>query len=549
MIYLRRLTGVIIAVMMLVRSVLAQEELDMAKIRSLLALGEYSEAAVLLEVAVKKEPSRYEYQLYLGNAYFAGNKLDKAIERYKLSLRLNSGAKEAAINLATAYSAKGLHAEAIEQYLTLLKDFGENPDIRYNLALAYRFSGDLKMAEKNIQSAIDQRPNDAEFINLLGELQVVTGRLDEAEKSYIKAIRVNPADGLSRVSLARLYFQQNDYRRAEEEAKIAAVMDSRLSSVHELLGDIYQAKGDNDLAIYEYNTAFSRNPGNPALLMNLGGVYEALKRFQDAKKYYLMAVEKKPASLEFRLKLSGLLIKMSSLFEARDILKEALDANAKNVQLLDMLGAVYMRLRNFEKSEYYLQEALKINPDFQKARMDLGLLMFEQGKYSSAESLLEEVRKTGFVSYELNLYLGRINLRKKNNDKALDFFKELVDMAPDLLESHLWVGRANEALLKPLEAESAFLRGIRVDSTNPDAYFEAADYYFRNRIVNKYPQCVGFYQKTLDMDSKYPKRDYIIENISIIEGKVKRIERVKTEKEIDADKKEQKRKSSLSPTD
>jgi tetratricopeptide (TPR) repeat protein len=196
---------------------------------------------------------------------------------------------------------------------------------------------------------------------------------------------------------------------------------------------------------------------------------------------------------------------------------------------MDLLGSVYTAIRNFEKAQFYLEEALKIDPEYHKARMNLGSLFFEQGKYSVAQPLLEEVRKTGLSYYDLNLYLGRIYLKKGEKEAALTLLKDLITMDGRRLEGYLWTGRAYESMNDFINAEKVLLQGIETDKSNPDAYFEIADFYFRNRLQDKYNKCVEFYEKTLELDSKYPKREQILKNIEMVSGKVKRVQNDKAD--------------------
>src|SRR3989339_1272359 len=231
---------VVLACLFLARAVPA---IDLVKVREMFASGEYRDVIKALEADIKAGyDSRYEYHLYLGNAYFLTGKLDKAVIEYKKTLNLNSGAKEASTNLASAYSALGRHQDAIELYSDLLRVSGPDADIYYNLATAYRFSGNLGESETYYRNALELKPNDGGFLNGLGEILQLEGRSVEAEKMFNGALKVSPADGRPRVNLARMFMARSDFARAEEAAKVAAMLDSRLSAPHEVLGDLYRSK-------------------------------------------------------------------------------------------------------------------------------------------------------------------------------------------------------------------------------------------------------------------------------------------------------------------
>jgi hypothetical protein len=86
-------------------------------------------------------------------------------------------------------------------------------------------------------------------------------------------------------------------------------------------------------------------------------------------------------------------------------------------------------------------------------------------------------------------------------------------------------------------AEKMLLKTIELEKDNPDTYFETADFYFRNRLEDKFGKCVEFYEKTLELDSKYHKWDIIIKNLDVITGKIHRADKVTSEKAIAEEKK------------
>ena len=80
----------------------------------------YSKAVIGLEDFVKRNPNYSDGYYLLGNAYYADNQTDKAIESYKKVIDLNPGFSRARFNLGMVYLQKKDKASAMEQYSALL---------------------------------------------------------------------------------------------------------------------------------------------------------------------------------------------------------------------------------------------------------------------------------------------------------------------------------------------------------------------------------------------------------------------------------------------
>jgi len=84
----------------------------------------------------------------------------------------------------------------------------------YNLGVLYHYQGKLEEAEKQYLEALRINPNHAEAHNNLGALYHYQGKLEEAEKQYLEAIRINPNDAKAHNNLGVLYYNQRQLEKA-----------------------------------------------------------------------------------------------------------------------------------------------------------------------------------------------------------------------------------------------------------------------------------------------------------------------------------------------
>lgn len=101
-----------------------------------------------------------------------------------------------------------LEREQYEQGIELLKVVAEEaPELsapRIDLGIALHRSGDLELAETNLQKALELNPDHPIVHNELGIVYRKTGRFAEARDSYEKALAVYPGFHYARRNLAIL---------------------------------------------------------------------------------------------------------------------------------------------------------------------------------------------------------------------------------------------------------------------------------------------------------------------------------------------------------
>jgi Tfp pilus assembly protein PilF len=153
----------------------------------------------------------------------------------------------------------------------------------------------------------------------------------------------------------------------------------------------------------------------------------------------------------------------------------------------------------------------------------LGTLYFEQGRFNDALVPLEMAYKEGIETYELSYYLARIYLKRNKEQEAITLLKKLVIMDSKRYEGHMWLGRAYEAVKDLKNAEAAYFKPIEFLPNNPDVYFEIAEFVYRQRLTDMWHICAAYYEKTLELDTKYPKREQIIANLKLINVKVQKV--------------------------
>jgi tetratricopeptide (TPR) repeat protein len=123
--------------------------------------------------------------------------------------------------------------------------------------------GDLLMIHQQYLAAIDayrQAPMNAETLNKMGIAYHHLFAIDEARKSYEKALLIRPDYPEAINNLGAADFSQGDYKKAIRLYRKALKLMPRSAVIAANLGTAYFARGKYDNGLEAYQTAFSLDP-------------------------------------------------------------------------------------------------------------------------------------------------------------------------------------------------------------------------------------------------------------------------------------------------
>jgi tetratricopeptide (TPR) repeat protein len=135
-----------------------------------------------------------------------------------------------------------------------------NPDIlRALLALDGR---ENRFAEsvKRIDAAVQSKPEDGRLQQLKGIVALASGRGDEAEEAFKKAIQYSPDDLSGYERLATYYGRTGRLQQALETYQQAAQRHPERAQLHYMLGVLHEYNGQREPAIASYEEAIRKSP-------------------------------------------------------------------------------------------------------------------------------------------------------------------------------------------------------------------------------------------------------------------------------------------------
>jgi len=229
-----------------------------------------------------------------------------------------------------------------------------------NVAIAYHQAGNLAQAEQLYRQILQQQPQNADALSLLGVIACQKNQLEQGIALYRQAIALNPNHRQARenLNLALSKHGKNLIDEAMRNLNLMANFSADPTSAHILLGSMYQEQGLLEQALTHYQSALALHPDDANTLNRAGMV--------------LQAQNKSRLSLHFH--------------------RRALALQPNHVDTLISIAKAFLDQGEVEEALLYINQALTIQPEHAIARYNRALMLLIQGNFGE-----------GFPEYEWRL--------------------------------------------------------------------------------------------------------------------------------------------------
>ena len=523
---------------------------------TLLALGEGGDALFRFQEAVRLDPENIEYRLRLGFFEMYGSRrLDKAREHAEFVLKQDASnvdglmlraqikgqSKDPEGQLSDLERAQQLaprragvallqaqaHAAAEDfpaAEKALRRNLSLEPTVNAHLLLAAflldRTRVDEARAEivKAVELAKDPQERLVARVQL-ANLNVNTGRLDEAEAVMLLALKEQPENSELVLQLARFYALRGQVDKAEGLLTQHAASKPKEIAPLVQLAAFYQRIGKPDKALQTSRKALEVDPNSePALTQQAEFLMESTDKdpaaAERARATLKQVLERNPQSIYGLFTDAKFLLLEGKDQDAAERLRRVIDEQpSSNAHFL--LATAYGRLGQVDQARSELIQALQLDPTNVRARVDLVTQYLRTEKFELAlqeaenglaqqpgnapflllasEALLRLDRKgeareklTEIKTETLDatpLRVRAANLYRMLGDaqKAGSLIKEAVRAAPrDIVALRSYV--AIEGQEDPVQALEPLNAAIKADPDNAELYALRGDLRMRMRV-------------------------------------------------------------------
>jgi hypothetical protein len=201
---------------------------------------------------------------------------------------------------------------------------------------------------KESPEAAKQKSIDLMSTQTLGLAYLEEFKLDEAEKEFIKYIKLAPKEKLGYANLGLTYLRMGKYPEAEKKLLKALEIDPKDPDIRLILATVYQMNDQREIAISELRKSLEISPDHVKTLYDLSELYAAGSDEQSRKSradVISKLVDKAPGNIVPHLSLTEILIRSGETDKALEQMeiihkefpefpKEAVDYFNKTVDLL-----------------------------------------------------------------------------------------------------------------------------------------------------------------------------------------------------------------------
>jgi tetratricopeptide (TPR) repeat protein len=465
--------------------------------------------------------------------------------------------------LVSVYGRSDLAGKAIDEYRLAIQNDPGSEFLNAGLAELYAKTGRMRDAVTEAQDILKRDPNNLQAHELLGRIYLRSlGDMQNGSQSqtmlklaieqYQQIVSIQPNNKDNHLLLGRLYRLNNEMLKAENEFKTAMRLDPSSEEAVTSLAYLYNEEGDAKRAIQALNSVADTDRSDK-LYSALGYTYEEQKDYPNAIKSYRKAVELNKDNLDAVRGLAQNLMNAGQFEAALDQYRAITEANPEDAQTYLRMAEIYRRVGKFDMALDSLKKAEGLVQDSLEVPYNKAVIMEAQGNFAGAaeilRGLIQKTDKTdgNYTSSERNnraVFLERLGsvYREMNNtpgaveafrkmaalgdDNAVRAYQQLIDTYRDAKQWPQATAVAKEAVAKlPKNRELRLVLDSQLaDQGEPDKaladargllkgtaedreiYIALAQMYSR---LKRWPEAEQAIAKAYDLSNKPEDRQYV----------------------------------------
>jgi tetratricopeptide (TPR) repeat protein len=247
--------------------------------------------------------------------------------------------------LGKAFFQSKRFPQAIEHLKTALQQRPDDPEAVQLLALTYYASGNFPQALPLLEQLGPQLPkSNADGPYLLGVCYIMTQRWDDARKKFAEMFSVPPESSMAYLMFGKILIRQRMEDLAVPQIQKALELDPRLPMGHFLLGEIDLFKKNPQAAVNEFQKEMAINPTVWLVYWRLGDAYVQLENYDEAEKVLKEAIWLNEWSSGAYILLGQIALKRGDSGLAAGFLEHAVRIDPQNYWVHYFLAKAYHNL-------------------------------------------------------------------------------------------------------------------------------------------------------------------------------------------------------------
>lgn len=290
-------------------------------------------------------------------------------------------------------------------------------------------------------------------------------------------------------------------KRKAEEAELAKKnekLKKQLDDVNEEIqkGDAALATGNFDEAIKHFEKASSMMPAEAGLNLI------AAKESQIAQSLYEASLNSTDKAEKEKL-----------MAKAVEMAKKAIKDNPKDSNSHYILAQDAINKKDYNTAVTELKSAIQNDPNNYLYYYDLGKIQYTQKKYAEASSTFDTCCKKNPDYAPAKYNMGLCQLKLKNDNAALEAFRQTIDMSPRHEKAYLEEARILARRGDYSNSAFAYENVLAINNMNITASMELGSVYYQ---AKNYSKAEDSYRKALSMLSPSQEQTLTKYNLSTV---------------------------------
>jgi tetratricopeptide (TPR) repeat protein len=407
----------------------APANFQISKIR--LMQNQFNDAEIYAERAWRLSPNNKFYLEHLAEIYQHNHKFPQALQAYERLIKLDPQNEDSyLLETTTLYLMMRRPMDAIRVLNEIERKRGASEELSMHKIRIFQLLGQETNMRNELQKATQKFPSNPVFWAFLGELNLQTGRLQDARENFEKVLSLDPENPMVLAVIADFLRHDGHFEEARDIYRKVVEIDPSQYHVWELLLISNLTMLDSSGLLKDAEAALERFPEQPLVYYMLGTAYHLQKDYIMAMQYLEQA-----ATLSFsnRHLLAQIYGDLGNVYHflgnhrrSDENFIKALEIEPDNDMFLNNF-AYFLSLRreNLDEAERMARFVVQRNPTNPTYLDTFAWVLYKQGKYTEAKTVMELALLHGGNEEAVLLeHFGDILWKLGEKERALEYWKK-----------------------------------------------------------------------------------------------------------------------------
>ena len=290
----------------------------------------------------------------------------------------------------------------------------------------------VSAAQLACANALDRNPNLDVVHEAIGDLHERKGELDEAEASYLEALRINPKRANTMLALANVYRLQQRPEQAEGMLRNALGLRPGNWHAYEALAYFYFMRGDYLEAAEHYETVVNLDENNESGLAGLGAALMLAGDFERAAPVFSRSIDQRPHAPTYN-NLGLMHYYLEEFDEAINAIRLGIELSPNDHLMWSSLGDIMTAAgraddaaQAYTRAHELVRMELDVNPNDPGLLMDVAWIQAMLGDEQAARRSIGKAKEMTPDDPYTSYYEGLILTRYGEPEAALDSLEQAV---------------------------------------------------------------------------------------------------------------------------